>query len=455
MRGRSWSRCSATPRGPRIGDVLEGLITAGDKLPGDLYHQAFEKPAGEPALILACNRRRQGLPPHPFLVEVAPRILNLAEAGVSGTDHHPPEAEKIFRLEKLRFSDRQECAIRLERFVKARISRLEGSGLRSPRALSELSIALSALAAVYRSSGRLDDALDALLLAHPLNQIAEDPLAEGIWFRKAGYLLSYLGRGDRAYEFIQEAATRFIEADAREEQAKALVDLGFVLSKAGRGDEACRQLKRALKVLAGVDKEYLFAAHQILAWELSGAGRVDEAIGQLDLACAFTDDMKWMLGVAYWGRARLRLAEGKASAAVPAYRDAIRLHKGHGTPADVAELAFEYAALLVDQKNRLDLEKLAAEVADYFADLECDSRVREAIEDFVAIIHMKSRLSPRTLKNLREKIAPSRPTEGGPPDPLMAQPPGGNCPPISSSSAVSTLLFDGKWPACPAPSTAG
>ncbi len=129
-------------RGPRVGDLFEAQLKAGDELPGDLYHQAFERAVNDPLKILACNRRRQDLKPSPFLVAVAPRVLALIEAGPTCGDPWRSQLERIRRYERLRFRSRQASQDKLEWAVSVGIRLLERSPTKPTGALADLACAL-------------------------------------------------------------------------------------------------------------------------------------------------------------------------------------------------------------------------------------------------------------------------------------------------------------------------
>ncbi len=209
---------------------------------------------------------------------------------------------------------------------------------------------LTSLAVVYMVAGRLDDSLDALLLAYPLARLKYNPLAEGLWYQKSAYLLVRLGRCDRAAEFVKDASMLFLAAGAARDQARTLVDLGHVLSRARFSAEACRSLFYALGLLSRHDREYLCAAHQILAGNLARVGKFAEATIQLEKACEFASDSEVLLASIHWSQAKFYLETGADASAAQAFQTSLRYQLSHGSPADIVAVAFEYAGLLLKRR---------------------------------------------------------------------------------------------------------
>lgn len=431
------AQLKSRPQSVRVGTFLQLLAIAGDECPADVFHQAFSLAGVEPVRLLACNRRREGLAPAPFLVEAAPKILALHGPGPDR--RWRSRLQEIRKLEMLRFSKLPVAQAKLEALVRLGIA-LCAKTPRPRSAYCDLACALASLAVVYRTAGRLDDALDTLMLAWPLAMVPGVPHVEGIWNQKAAYLAAYLNRTDLGLDFARRAAVHFIEAEAEEDQARSLVDLGFLCSRAGQSEEACQQLRRALKVLPVSDREYRLAAHQILAGEYANLGLAPEAIRELNQAEELIAEHDQLLRASLsWGRARLLVAEGDMPNAVPAFEVALRLLRAHGSPSDVAEVTLDYAELLLRQKSRPELTTLAAGCATYFGGIECDRQVREAMEDFVALVKMEQHLS-KSFSELRGQLPQSSQWVA---KKLQVQPPGGICQPISGSALVAELLFGG------------
>lgn len=440
-RGKTFAlKLKAHLRGPRLGDVLRSLELAGDEKPEDLFHQAMETVPRDVVGILACNRERQGLEPSPFLVAMAARLLALAE-GPADAGKWRSRLAMIRRFERLRLADHRRAIRKLEWLIGLGVELLERPGARPAQALGDLACALSSLAAVYRQSGRRDDALDALLLAHPLTLASDDPKVEGIWRQKAAYLLVDLDRCDRAQEFLEEAATLFLLSKAQREQIQVMVDLGFVLSHAGRSQEANKWLRRVLPLVPPDDRGSLFAVHQLLAFELGNLGRNSESLAELNIAENLVAKDKLALASLQWSRARLSMKLGKSEMAIASYRAGLELFARHGSDADVAKLTFEFAGLLITENRRPELLDLTAGLSRWLSETERNNKVREAFEDLAALAVMK-RVNIEALVELRKNLPSEEltPAQQG----QKSQPWGGYCGPISGSSPIAGLLFGGK-----------
>jgi tetratricopeptide (TPR) repeat protein len=451
-RGKTFAlKLKAHLRGPRVGDVLRSLELAGDEKPQDFFHQAMETVPRDVVGILACNREHQGLDPSPFLVAMAPRLLALAnEPGEAGAWRS--RLSTIRRFEKLRLADHPLATRKLEWLIGLGVKLLERHGSRPARALGDLACALASLAAVYRQSGRRDDALDALLLAHPLTVASDDPRAEGIWRQKGAFLLVDLDRCDRAQEFLEEAATLFLLANARSEVVEVMVDLGFVLSHAGRSEEANKWLRRVLPLVPPGDRESLFAVHQLLALQLERVGQSLEARDQLEIAEGLVEGDKLALASLQWSRARHSVKLGEAGKAVEAYRAALALYERHGSEADMAKLSFEFAGLLITENRRPELMDLTAGLSRWLDEAQRNQKVREAFEDLAALAVMK-RVDIDALDELRRSLPSEEPRPAQ--KRQKAQPWGGYSGPISGSSPIAELLFGGKFSSLVKPSDAG
>lgn len=430
-------------RGPRVGDLFEAQVKAGDANPSDLYHQAFEQATNDPLRILAGCRRRQGREPLPFLLAVGPRLLRLAKEGGQPEVHWRCRIEAIRTYERLIEKDRKRSQQTLEKAITVGIDWLDRRKERPLLALGDLGFALSSLSVVLRLEDNLDDALDALLLAHPLIVAAGSPLGEGLWYQRAAHLLVRLERPDRAAEFIKEAAVSFVAAASKRDLARILVDLGNILHHAGEAAEACRQLKRALAVLDPEDDIYIFTAHQILALELAAAGNFSEAEDELRKALRIAKGRDLLVAWTHWNRAQLWASQKSFDRAVVAYRKTFELLARFGSPPNVIAVAFEFASLLLDLKNRPELKRLAAEVLRYSAESEIAPELRETIENFAALLRLET-LNRHTFNQLRKSL-PEAPQDPDDRTRAPSQPNGSKAGPISGISPVPKLLFGGSW----------
>ena len=438
-------------RGPRLGDAVQSLEQAGDELPPDAFHESFERVPRDLVRILASCRERQGLEPSPFLVAMAPRLLALSNKPTKEEARWRSRLSRIRRLERLRFVDHRLAKRKLEWLIGLGTALLERL-VEPPRlAIGDLACALASLAVVYRQSGRRDDALDAFLLGWPL--AANETKAEGVVLQRCAYLLVDLCRCDRAQEFLEEALARFTLADARAEAVEILVDMGYVLSHAGQSEKARQWLLKALPLIPPENREYRFAAHQLLSYELGRLGRYSEAIAEAKAAESLVDNYMLALGSLYWSRACLAAKQKQPQEAIGAYRRSLDLYEKHASEALVATLTFEFAEYLIRQDRRPELLELAAGSIGWAGEVVRNTKIRELFEDLVALIASRQ-LNIESLEAIRKAL---------PADELLApihtrrgtQPPGGNCGPYSGPVSVAGLLFGGKSALPDVPPVAG
>lgn len=442
-------------RGGRPGQLMHCLLELGDEQPLDLYHEAFETVPPDFPAILACSREyQQGMAPSPFLEAIRPRLLALAALGVSEVGRWPRQLAAIRRFERLRSSDRQLGEAKLEWFVRLVVGLLERRGACPAGAFADLACALAALAATYRIGGRRDDGHDALQLAYPLSELANDPLTEGIWHQKIAYLLVDLDRCDRAYEAVKAAGTCFIAAGAMAEQAQTLVDEAFVLTHAKQSQAALKVLRRALRILPVADAEYHFALHQLMFMQLQRLGRYEEAEAELSRAFELAGNFKLGMAALHWGRAALAVQMKEPARALNEFERALELYRRFGSAADVAEVTFEYAELLLQLGLKAELKKLVAGTSKWTLEIKGHRKIRQVLESFTALAHLK-RLDAASLAEVRKELPPKKkpapsyrrkpvqppggyaiPVSGS--SPAAAAPPGGNCGPVSATSPAAS-----------------
>lgn len=440
-------------RGPRLGDVMQGLEKAGDEMPPDAFHEAFERVPRDLVRILASCRERQGLEPSPFLVAMAPRLLVLSNKATKAGAGWRSRLPRIRRLERLRFVDHRLAKRKLEWLVGLGTALLERFGGLPPQALGDLACALASLAVVYRQSGRRDDALDAFLLGWLLATVGKQDKAEGVVLQRCAYLLVDLGRCDRAQEFLEEALARFTLADARAEAVEVLVDMGYVLSHAGQSEKARQWLQKALPLIPPENREYRFAAHQLLSLQLGRLGKYSEALAEAQAAESLVDNYLLALGSLFWSRACLAAKQKQPLEAIDAYRRSLDLYEKHASEALVATLTFEFAEYLIRQDRRPELLELAAGSMGWAGEVARNAKIRESFEDLVALITSRQ-LNLESLESIRkalpadEFLAPIHRQKG-------SQPPGGNSGPYSGTVSVVGLLFGGKLSLSAVPSVAG
>ena len=371
-------------RGPRVLDLLESLQAVGDPLPSDVFHDAFPLLGVDHALKLACAREYQPLPPDRFLKEVGPRLERLAQQGPTGGRWQSRRA-KLAELDELRKCDRPLAKDRLQEMIAWALDRLEEKGERPKSALGDLSCALGVLAAIHRLAGHRDAAMDALLLAWPLSRQAGDPGVKGQWYQKAVYLLVDLKRYDRAYEFAHEALKFHVFARSLDGQASALLDIGFVQSHAKLHPEAFRTLQSALPLIPRSERSLVFGVHHLMAVQLGNTGDPVGALKHLEAAIQEAGEDQLALASAHWYRARLAVKIGEPRLAFESFEAAVPLYVKQAGAGELAEIALDYASLLLKENRRPELRALAADVSGWIHKLKSSRKLRDLIADFAAL----------------------------------------------------------------------
>ena len=311
--------------GPRLLILLRALYAAGLPVPGDLVRGALCPLGVDHGLVLLNNREFQKLPADPFLEEVAARLEALAQAGPTGNGTWKSRLPRVLKLDEERFQDRRLAKERAEELIREVLTRLEATGERPKKALADLAGALGVLAAIHRLGGHRDAALACLLSGLPLARLAGDPMALGRWYRKALYLLVDFKRYDLASEFAHEALKHFVFAGSAADQARVLVDIGFVQSHAGLARETIATLERALELLPKSDHTSRFGAHQILAKQRLKLGDQGGARNEFDAAIPLAGNDSLALAFLHWRRAKLATETGDKAAAIESFKAALPL----------------------------------------------------------------------------------------------------------------------------------
>lgn len=380
------SKSKGLSRGPRALDLLESLHEVGDPLPSDVFHDAFPLLGVDPALKLACAREYQGLPPDRFLKTVAPRLRQLAQDGPTPeSGRWQRRRAKIAALDELRKRDWPLAKTRLQEMISWALSRLEERGDRPKAALGDVSYALGVLAAILRLTGHRDAATDALLLARPLALLAEDHWVLGQWYQKTIYLLVDLKRYDRPYEFAHEALKCFVFAGSLAGQAGALIEIGYVQNHASLHREALDTLQAALPLIPNTERHLQFGVHHLIALQLGNLDDVPGALKHLEKAIEMAGEDQLALAAAYWGRARLAMKMGASALAFQSFEAAIPLYVKQAGTGELAEIALDYASLLLKENRRPELKTLAADVSGWIHKLKANRKLRDLIADFAAL----------------------------------------------------------------------
>ncbi|HEX8707350.1 MAG TPA: sigma 54-interacting transcriptional regulator [Pyrinomonadaceae bacterium] len=204
-------------------------------------------------------------------------------------------------------------------------------------------LALLRSAIVEATANRLNDALHILTEAMPLFELGDNHALRGRFHNELATTLKNLGLAEKRTDYIDRALLEYAAASFHFEQAKhtrycAAVEnnLGFLLFKTSKFNEAYQHLERARRLFAGLKDD------------VHGA-QVDET------------------------RARALLAQGRNSEAVKVVRAAVRTLENGGEQALLAEALTTQGVALARlgqyETARVTLER-AAEVAELAGDPE-------------------------------------------------------------------------------------
>lgn len=402
-KGRNYVSGQLKDYGIRVRDALVCLELLQDPLPEEIFHTAFNRLGTDPALYLEAAREPQQVAADLFFREIAPRIEALVAAGATPDGAWRSRAARISRLDQLRRRDRQLAKERLQQLIAGMVERMERTGARPRVALGELAAALGVFAALHRYAGRRGDAVDLLMAARPLCLLADDCLAEGDWYMKAAMLLVDLSRNARAYQFLLEAGSLYFLANAAAKQAEAAVGRAYVLTHAGRHAESRKILEQVLPLIMAKETDVKLFAHQTLAKNLRELGLLAESCRQLSLAVELTGDDIMARASCLWSQAKLFDRLGDVHGAMDAFREALPLVARFTGAAELAELAMEYARLLLKGGRRPELQTLAADLSVWIHQLRGTKKLRDIAADFTALIEL-NQLSEAAFLEILKRI---------------------------------------------------
>jgi len=129
-----------------------------------------------------------------------------------------------------------------------------------------------------------------------------------------GVLLFRAGRPKEALALLEKARATFAESGAVQDESRALVNIGIVLLKLGRRDEAKRSFRLAIERAAGVQTRLeVVNARRNLAAALTTEGRFDEALEEQvrALGDAKRVGSVKLIAEGHVGLARIWLGKGK------------------------------------------------------------------------------------------------------------------------------------------------
>ncbi len=413
--------------------ALRGLEVMGAPMPEEVFHTAFCRLDTDPVRILEAARERQAMEPDVYFRGLAPRLKKLAEAGATAAGGQLySRAGKIAHLDKLRRSDRHQAKAKLQRLISGLVERMESTGERPPQSFGELAWALGVLAVIQRYAGRRGDAVDILVLAWPLGLLADQRMTEGDWFLRAAFLLVDLNREARAYQFLHEASGKYLLAGSIEKQLMATVTRAYVLTDSGRHAASRTLLLQVLPLLAEDQVEARRFAHETLAKNLQEMGSLSEASWHLSKTISLLGEDLLARGSCLWRQAKLLIALGDTPAALACFAEALPICAKLTGAAELAEMAMDYAKVLVKERRWPELRTLAANLSNWILPLHGTRKLRHVVDDFIALVEL-NRLGGEDLAEMLLRIQGSKsvakPTKELPPS---DQPQGGNWSPISA-----------------------
>ncbi len=397
-------------RGLRVQDALQSLELLGSPMPEEVLHEAFFSEPKDPAEILLYSKEHRHLRRDPLLVRLAPRIENLAALGPTANATWECEWSRLREIDRLRRRDREEAYRRLRQLLVGAMNRLTGSS-RPLEAFVELSCALGMLAAILRFAGKRDDAVDILVLARSLVKWTKNPRSEAEWYQKAAFLLVDLGRLARAEEFILQAHKFFDLCGSATDRVGSLVDLAYVYTHSERYEDSRNLLDHVLTQLESQDVESRIAAHQVNSKNFQALGDLRRACTHLVAAMDLVGDDLLARASCLWRLAKLLTALDDLPQALAMYREAMPLYAKLAEASDLAELAMEYARLLLLQDKRIELNSLATDLTGWIGRLKARSRLRHTILDFKALTEMGN-LDPKNFAAILRQIQEAKKMDG-------------------------------------------
>jgi len=393
-------------RGMRSLDVLLSLHQLGVVTPEEYYHEVHFSGPENPAGILLYSREFQEMKPDALLVELAPNLVKLATAGATGADQEWSSTKESLRdLDRLRRRDHHAACSELRRYLNQMIGDLAGPR-RPNQAFEDLCSALGILAAIYRLSGRRDDAVDLLALTWPLVVQASAPGATAAWYQKAAYVLIDLDRHKRAEEFIQKAHFYYDVAGSTTDRLRTLVDYGHLLIQTKRPAEAIALLKSIEPSMANADHESQFSFHQIMACSYSDLGDYSTTHAHLERAVEMAGDETMARAYCLSTKVCVQFEVGDIEGGFITYREFLELFAKVTGSAQLTERALDYAARLTNADSWTKLEELRAlgrKLRGWIESLKGTHTARAAVENFQALIEFE-RLDEATVTAIREQI---------------------------------------------------
>ena len=118
----------------------------------------------------------------------------------------------------------------------------------------EVSRQLFFLGTLYRLSGKMQKALECLNEALPIEQSADDQIAQAMTLNAMGRVYTDLGQEDKALAMFNQSLPKWRALELRQGEATTLTYIGKAYNNLGQREEALKHLNEALSIWHEVDK---------------------------------------------------------------------------------------------------------------------------------------------------------------------------------------------------------
>lgn len=117
----------------------------------------------------------------------------------------------------------------------------------------DLVLELIALGYLYREAGQMQDALDCLNEALPIEQKAGNAVSQAMTLNTLGRVYTDLGQEEKGLAFFEQALPMWRSAGISQGEANALTSMGRAYNNLGRRQEALKSLNEALSIWNTID----------------------------------------------------------------------------------------------------------------------------------------------------------------------------------------------------------
>jgi CHAT domain-containing protein/Tfp pilus assembly protein PilF len=185
----------------------------------------------------------------------------------------------------------------------------------------DLVLELIGLGYLYREAGRMQDALDCLNEALPIEQKAGNEISQAMTLNTLGRVYTDLGQEDKALALFEQALPMWRSAGISQGEANALTSMGRAYNNLGRRPEALKRLNEALSIWNTIDSGQ-GQGHQSLR-QLMVQKRMDQALPNMRDALGRAGEANTLdnLGQTYSGMGQGKEALDYFNKALPIWRE--------------------------------------------------------------------------------------------------------------------------------------